>query len=79
MCKFLDNNLALEFIEECDEGGSPWLMPWFFTGKKDEGLRPLQDYRVVNSWMICDMYPIPQIKQILEELEGKVLFMALDI
>ena len=79
MHKFLDDKLALGFIEECDKGGSPWLTPWFFTGKKDGGLRPLQDYRVVNSWTIHDVYPIPQIEQILEELEGKVLFMALDI
>ena len=78
-CKFLDDNLALGFIEECNEGGSPWLMPWFFTGKKDGGLRPLQDYWVVNSWTIRNVYPIPLIEQILEELEGKVLFMALDI
>ena len=74
-----NDKLALGFIEECDKGGSPWSTPWFFTGKKDGGLRPLQDYRVVNSWTIHDVYPIPQIEQILEELEGKVLFMALDI
>ena len=77
--KFLDDNLALGFIERCDEGGSPWSTPWFFTGKKDGGLRPLQDYRVVNSYTVHDVYPIPQIEQILEELEGKTLFTALDI
>jgi hypothetical protein len=52
MWKFLDNNLALGFIEECNEGGLPWSTSWFFTGKKDEGLRPLQDYWVVNSWTV---------------------------
>jgi hypothetical protein len=36
--KFLDDNLALGFIEECTDGGSPWSTPWFFTGKKDGGL-----------------------------------------
>ena len=77
--EFLNKNLALEYIEECDKGGSPWSTPWFFTGKKDGSLRPLQDYRVVNSWTIWDIYPIPWIKQILEGLEGKVLFTALDI
>lgn len=77
--EFLDKNLELGFIERCDEGGSPWSTPWFFTGKKDGGLRPLQDYRVVNSWTVRDVYPIPQIEQILEGLEGKMLFTALDI
>ena len=52
MWEFLDKNLALGYIEECDKGGSPWSTPWFFTGKKDGGLRPLQDYRIVNSWML---------------------------
>ena len=47
--EFLDKNLALGYIEECDKGGSPWSTPWFFTGKKDGGLRPLQDYCIVNS------------------------------
>ena len=75
----LNKNLALSYIEECNNGGSPWSTPWFFTGKKDGGLRPLQDYHIVNSWTIWDVYPIPQIKQILEGLEGKVLFTVLDI
>ena len=77
--KFLNNNLALGFIERCDKGELPWFTPWFFTGKKDGGLRPLQDYWVVNSYTVCDVYPIPQIEQILKELKRKVLFMALDI
>ena len=54
--EFLDKNKALGYIEE---GKSPWSTPWFFTGKKDGGLRPLQDYRVVNSWTVRDVYPIP--------------------
>jgi hypothetical protein len=77
--KFLDDNLALGYIEECDNGGSPWSAPFFYTGKKDGGLCPLQDYRVVNSWTVKDNYPIPRIEQILEGLEGKELFTALDI
>ena len=77
--KFLDDNLALGYIEECDNGGSPWSTPFFYTGKKDGGLRSLQDYRAVNSWTVRDNYPIPRIEQILEGLEGKELFTALDI
>jgi hypothetical protein len=74
--KFLDKNEALGYIEE---GDSPWSTPWFFTHKKDGGLRPLQDYREVNKWTVRDVYPIPRIEQILEELQGKELFTALDI
>jgi hypothetical protein len=45
--KFLDENLKLGYIKESDPSkpeGAPWSTPWFFTGKKDGGLRPLQDY-----------------------------------
>ena len=77
--EFLDKNLALGYINECNKGGSPWSTPWFFTGKKDGGLWPLQDYCVVNSWTVWDVYPIPWIEQILEGLEDKVLFTMLDI
>ena len=77
--EFLDKNLALGYIEECDKGVSPMSTPRFFTGKKDGGLRPLQDYHVINSWTVRDVYPIPWIEQILEGLEGKILFTALDI
>ena len=60
--EFLDKNLELRYIEKCDPHNlneAPWSTPWFFTGKKDSRLRLLQNYCVVNSWTICDLYPIP--------------------
>jgi RNase H-like domain found in reverse transcriptase/Reverse transcriptase (RNA-dependent DNA polymerase) len=39
----------------------------------------VQDYREINKWTIRDVYPIPQITHILEQLQGKTLFTALDI
>jgi hypothetical protein len=39
----------------------------------------VQDYCEVNKWTIRDVYPIPQIEQILELLHGKELFMVFDI
>jgi RNase H-like domain found in reverse transcriptase/Reverse transcriptase (RNA-dependent DNA polymerase) len=74
--KFIEENEALGFIEKTD---SPWSMLWFFIKKKDGSLWPMQDYQEVNKWTIRDVYPIPWIKQILEQLEGKELFTALDI
>jgi hypothetical protein len=74
--KFIEENEALGFIQKTD---SPWSTPWFFIKKKDGSLRPIQDYREVNKWTVHDVYPIPRIEQILEQLEGKELFTALDI
>ena len=74
-----------EFISKNEELGcirkvnSPWGSPFFFIKKKDDSLRPVQDYQTVNSWMERDIYPMPRIEQILEQLHGKVLFTTLDI
>ena len=74
-----------EFTSKNEELGrirkvnSPWGSPCFFIKKKDGSLRPVQDYRAVNSWMERDIYPMPHIEQILEQLHGKVLFRTLDI
>ena len=77
--EFLDKNLALGYIQEADPAQAPWLTPWFFTGKKDGGLQPLQDYQVINSWTVHNVYPIPRIEQILKSLDEKTLFTALNI
>jgi hypothetical protein len=74
--KFLDENQAMGYIEPTN---SPYSSPFFFIKKKDSTLRPVQDYREINKWTIRDVYPIPQITHILEQLQGKTLFMALDI
>ena len=76
---------AADFTSKNEELGrirkvnSPWESPFFFIKKKDGSLRPVPDYRAVNSCMERDVYPMPHIKQILEQLHGKVLFMTLDI
>jgi hypothetical protein len=74
--KFLDENQALGYIKPTN---SPYSSPFFFIKKKDGTLRPVQDYREINKWTIRDIYPIPQITHILEQLQGKTLFTALDI
>jgi hypothetical protein len=73
--KFLDENQAMGYIEPTN---SPYSSP-FFIKKKDGLLCPVQDYHEINKWMIWDVYPIPQITHILKQLQGKMLFMALDI
>jgi Reverse transcriptase (RNA-dependent DNA polymerase) len=74
--KFLDENQAMGYIEPTN---TPYSSPFFFIKKKDGSLRPVQDYREINKWTIHDVYPIPQITHILEQLQGKTLFTTLDI
>jgi hypothetical protein len=74
--KFIEENEKLEHIEKSN---SPWSTPVFFIKKKDGSYHPVQDYCMVNSWTERDVYPMPWIEQILEQLHRKVLFTALDI
>jgi Reverse transcriptase (RNA-dependent DNA polymerase) len=74
--KFLDKNQAMGYIEPTN---SPYSSPFFFIKKKDGLLWPVQDYREINKWTIRNVYPIPQISHILEQLQGKTLFTTLDI
>jgi hypothetical protein len=74
--KFLDENQAMGYIELTN---SPYSSPFFFIKKKDGSLCLVYDYQEINKWMIRDVYSIPQITLILEQLQGKMLFTGLDI
>ena len=47
--------------------------------KKDGSFRLVQDYREINKHTVRNVYPMPHIEQILEQLHGKTIFTALDI
>ena len=51
----------------------------FFIHKKDESVQLVQDYCDVSKWIEQDVYPMPRIDLILEQLHGKTLFTALNI
>jgi hypothetical protein len=53
--------------------------PVFYIHKKDGSYRLVQDYQGVNKWTKRDVYPMPRIDLILDQLHGKTLFTALDI
>ncbi len=46
---------------------SPVESSFFFVGKKDWGLRPCIDYRVLNSQTVKLQYPLPLVPAVLEE------------
>jgi hypothetical protein len=89
-CKIYRQTAAEEeatktFIREhLDKGyitpsNSPYASPLFYRKKKDGSLRPIMDYRVLNSWMVRDVYPLPLISTILDHLQGKSVFTKFDI
>ncbi len=76
LTKFLGEHLRKGYIRESK---SPYTAPFFFIKKKDGKLRPVQDYRKLNEQTIRDNYPLPLIKTILEQLQGRSLFTKFDI
>src|SRR6202012_5284341 len=73
---YIEENLAKGYIYE---GSSPYASSFFFRKKTDGGLRPIIDYRPLNTHTIKDTYPLPLISDILTSLYGKTIFSKVDI
>ncbi|VDC06456.1 unnamed protein product, partial [Peniophora sp. CBMAI 1063] len=73
------------FIKEHRDRGtirpskSPMASPFFFVKKKDGTLRPVQDYRILNSGTVKNTYPLPLIGDIVDCLTGAKVFSKMDI
>ena len=73
------------FLKEARERGiihlskSPMASPFFFVKKKDGTLRPVQDYRILNSGTIKNTYPLPLISDIVDRLSGAKVFSKMDV
>jgi Reverse transcriptase (RNA-dependent DNA polymerase) len=52
---------------------------FFYIKKKDGRLRPVQDYRPVNEWTICNTYPLPLIPELIDRLSGCSLYTKFNI
>ena len=74
--EFINEHVKKGYIVESN---SPYTSPFFFQAKKTGKLRPIMDYRVLNSLTVKDTYPLPLINTILDQLQGKNLFTKFDI
>ncbi len=74
-----------EYVKEALNQGfirpstSPAASSFFFVAKKDGGLRPCIDYRVLNDQTVKFTYPLPLVPAALEELCGACIFSKLDL
>ena len=57
----------------------PYTAPFFFIKKKDGKLRPVQDYHKLSKYTVKNKYPIPLIKELINQLVGKYWFTKFDI
>jgi RNase H-like domain found in reverse transcriptase/Reverse transcriptase (RNA-dependent DNA polymerase) len=74
--EFLNDNLAKGFISQSD---SAWSMPVFFIDKTGGGKRPIFDYRRINTYTIKDVYPLPRIDYLFDQLHGTSLMTKFDV
>ncbi|GFV84462.1 transposon Tf2-9 polyprotein [Trichonephila clavipes] len=58
---------------------SPWSSPLHVVHKSDSTVRPVGDYRQLNSVTEFDSYPMPYLKDFAHALNGKRIFSKIDI
>ena len=74
-----------EFITEQSSKGyirpskSPYASPLFFIRKKDGKPRPVMDYARMNKWTVRNTYPLPLIKELINQLGRRQWFTKFDI
>ena len=74
-----------EFVDEYLKMGqivpskSPQASLFFFIPKKDSSLHPCQDYWYLNSHTIQNVYPLPLIPKLINDMKDTTLFMKFDI
>ena len=72
-------------LREVQENGvispssSPWASPVVLVRKKDGSLRFCIDYRELNSLTKADTFPLPQIDDLLDQLDKAKYFSTLDL
>nr|GFA76484.1 putative reverse transcriptase domain-containing protein [Tanacetum cinerariifolium] len=58
---------------------SPWGAPVLFVKKKDGSMRLCIDYHELNKITICNLYPLPRIDDLYDQLQGAMHFSKIDL
>jgi hypothetical protein len=58
---------------------SAWSSPFFYIKKQDGKLRPVYNYQKVNEWTVKDVYPLPRIDTIFDQMGDAKLMSKFDI
>ena len=76
-CKeFIDEHLKTERIVSSK---SLQASPFFLIPKKDGSLCPHQDYQYLNSHTVWNVYPLPLIPELIDNMKDATIFMKFDI
>ncbi|KAL9260106.1 Retrovirus-related Pol polyprotein from transposon TNT 1-94-like protein, partial [Drosera capensis] len=81
----IQKNIIEQLVKELLDGGviqpssSPYSSPMVLIRKKDRTWRMCIDYRELNKHTIKNMYPIPVIEELLDELHGSCMYLKIDL
>ena len=76
------NNLTNDMLGQdiIEPSTSPWNSPILLVPKKDGSFRPVVDYRQLNKATIPDRFPIPILKDLLQDIgAGNNIFSTIDL
>nr|GEX03498.1 putative reverse transcriptase domain-containing protein [Tanacetum cinerariifolium] len=58
---------------------SPWGAPVLFVKKKDRSFRMCIDYQELNKLTVKNCYPLPQIDDLFDQLQGSSIYSKIDL
>ncbi|GFU72394.1 hypothetical protein TNCV_933451 [Trichonephila clavipes] len=76
---FAANNTKIPAYGIIRPSKSPWSSPLHVVPKSDSTVRPVGDYRQLNSVTDFDSYPMPYLNDFAQALHGKKIFSKIDI
>ena len=72
--------LRLGIIERVDPSKpNHWSSALHLPSKSDGSLRPVGDYRLLNSKTILDLYPLPNLRSFTAKISGSSIFSKVDL
>jgi hypothetical protein len=69
----------LQEAENIRLSSSPWGAPVLFVQKKDGSQRMCVDYRSLNDVTVKNMYPLPHIEDLFDQMRGARVFSKIDL
>ena len=75
----IDDQVAEMYKNEIiRKSNSPWNAPILLVKKKDQSIRFVCDFRALNDVTKKDTYPLPQIKDVIDKMQGMKYWTTLD-